>query len=147
MDDMACPLVMTSGNLSGKPPAMTNQQALNDLDNIADGFLLHNRDILPRMDDSVVDDEGVMLRRARGYVPDAMTLPDGFKDIPPILALGADMKNTFCLVRDGQAVLSQHFGDLGDDGVASQWRGALAVIQQMYDFRPEHTVCDAHPGY
>ncbi|MCU7785843.1 carbamoyltransferase HypF [Lelliottia amnigena] len=147
MDDMACPLVMTSGNLSGKPPAMTNQQALEDLENIADGFLLHNRDILQRMDDSVVDDEGVMLRRARGYVPDAMALPDGFKDIPPILALGADMKNTFCLVRDGQAVLSQHFGDLGDDGVASQWRGALAVIQQMYHFRPEHIVCDAHPGY
>jgi len=147
MDEMACPLVMTSGNLSGKPPAMTNQQALDDLDNIADGFLLHNRDILQRMDDSVVDDEGAMLRRARGYVPDAMALPDGFNDIPPLLALGADMKNTFCLVRGGQAVVSQHFGDLRDEGVESQWRGALGVIQQMYDFHPEHIVCDAHPGY
>ncbi|WP_371973140.1 carbamoyltransferase HypF [Lelliottia nimipressuralis] len=147
MDDCARPLVMTSGNLSGKPPALSNVQALDDLRDIADGFLLHNRDILQRMDDSVLDEQGAMLRRARGYVPDAIPLPEGFKDIPPMLCLGAEMKNTFCLVRGGQAVISQHFGDLSDDGVEHQWRGALAVIQQMYDFRPELVVYDAHPGY
>ena len=147
MDDMACPLVMTSGNLSGKPPAMNNDQAMDDLREIADGFLLHNRKIVQRMDDSVVDERGTMLRRARGYVPDIIALPAGFHGIPPILALGADMKNTFCLLRDGQAVMSQHFGDLSDEGVESQWRGALDVMQQMYDFRPEQLVCDAHPGY
>ena len=98
-----CPLVMTSGNLSGKPPAITNQQALDDLKAIADGFLLHNRDIVQRMDDSVVRDSGEMLRRSRGYVPDAIALPPGFRDVPPMLCLGADLKNTFCLVRGEQA--------------------------------------------
>lgn len=69
---------MTSGNLSGKPPAITNEQALDDLHDIADGFLLHNRDIVQRMDDSVVRDSGEMLRRSRGYVPDAIALPPDF---------------------------------------------------------------------
>lgn len=69
---------MTSGNLSGRPPALTNEDALADLAAIADGFLLHNREIVQRMDDSVVRQSGEMLRRARGYVPDALALPPGF---------------------------------------------------------------------
>ncbi|MGY5466441.1 carbamoyltransferase HypF [Citrobacter koseri] len=142
-----CPLVMTSGNLSGKPPAITNQQALDDLKAIADGFLLHNRDIVQRMDDSVVRDSGEMLRRSRGYVPDAIALPPGFHDVPPMLCLGADLKNTFCLVRGEQAVVSQHLGDLSDDGIQTQWRDALRLIQNIYDFTPQRVVCDAHPGY
>lgn len=89
---LARPLVMTSGNLSGRPPALTNAEALADLAGIADGFLLHNREIVQRMDDSVVRQSGEMLRRARGYVPDALALPPGFHDVPPLLALGADMK-------------------------------------------------------
>ncbi|EAN8507500.1 carbamoyltransferase HypF [Salmonella enterica] len=141
------PLVMTSGNLSGRPPAITNEQALDDLHEIADGFLLHNRDIVQRMDDSVVRDSGEMLRRSRGYVPDAIALPPGFHDVPPILCLGADLKNTFCLVRGEQAVVSQHLGDLSDDGIQAQWREALRLIQSIYDFTPERIVCDAHPGY
>ena len=116
MMDCQRPLVMTSGNLSGRPPAMTNQEALDALRDMADGFLLHNRDILQRMDDSVVDRDGAMLRRARGFVPDAITLPAGFDDIPAILSTGAEMKNTFCPVRGNQAVLSPHFGDLSDEG-------------------------------
>lgn len=147
MQDCRHPLVMTSGNLSGRPPAITNEQALEELGEIADGFLLHNRDILQRMDDSVLDRDGAVLRRARGFVPDAVTLPAGFDDIPAILATGAEMKNTFCLVRGNQAVLSQHFGDLADDGVEAQWRSALAVMQQIYAFQPQRVVCDAHPGY
>lgn len=141
------PLVMTSGNLSGRPPAITNEQALDDLHDIADGFLFHNRDIVQRMDDSVVRDSGEMLRRSRGYVPDAIALPPGFRDVPPILCLGADLKNTFCLVRGEQAVVSQHLGDLSDDGIQAQWREALRLIQSIYDFTPERIVCDAHPGY
>ena len=147
MQDCRHPLVMTSGNLSGRPPAITNEQALEELGEIADGFLLHNRDILQRMDDSVLDRDGAVLRRARGFVPDAVTLPAGFDNIPAMLATGAEMKNTFCLVRGNQAVLSQHFGDLGDDGVEAQWRSALAVMQQIYAFQPQRVVCDAHPGY
>ncbi|MRM11065.1 carbamoyltransferase HypF [Enterobacter cloacae subsp. dissolvens] len=147
MQETQRPLVMTSGNLSGRPPAITNSQALEQLAEIADGFLLHNRDILQRMDDSVMDRDGALLRRARGFVPDAITLPAGFCHLPAILATGADMKNTFCLVRGNQAVLSQHFGDLSDDGVEAQWRSALSVMQQIYAFQPERLVCDAHPGY
>ncbi|RXX54185.1 carbamoyltransferase HypF, partial [Enterobacter cloacae] len=147
MQETQRPLVMTSGNLSGRPPAIKNPQALEQLAEIADGFLLHNRDILQRMDDSVLDQDGAMLRRARGFVPDAITLPAGFSSVPSILATGADMKNTFCLVRGNQAVLSQHFGDLSDDGVEAQWRSALSLMQQIYAFQPERLVCDAHPGY
>ncbi|KZP69164.1 carbamoyltransferase HypF [Enterobacter cloacae subsp. dissolvens] len=147
MQETERPLVMTSGNLSGRPPAITNSQALEQLAEIADGFLLHNRDILQRMDDSVMDRDGALLRRARGFVPDAITLPAGFCHLPAILATGADMKNTFCLVRGNQAVLSQHFGDLSDDGVEAQWRSALSLMQQIYAFQPERLVCDAHPGY
>lgn len=147
LQELNYPLVMTSGNLSGKPPAITNEQALDDLHDIADGFLLHNRDIVQRMDDSVVRDSGEMLRRSRGYVPDAIALPPGFRDVPPILCLGADLKNTFCLVRGAQAVVSQHLGDLSDDGIQAQWREALRLIQSIYDFTPERIVCDAHPGY
>ncbi|ECJ2367546.1 carbamoyltransferase HypF [Salmonella enterica subsp. salamae] len=147
LQELNYPLVMTSGNLSGRPPAITNEQALDDLHDIADGFLFHNRDIVQRMDDSVVRDSGEMLRRSRGYVPDAIALSPGFRDVPPILCLGADLKNTFCLVRGEQAVVSQHLGDLSDDGIQAQWREALRLIQSIYDFTPERIVCDAHPGY
>ncbi len=73
---------MTSGNLSGRPPTLSNAQALNELADIADGFLLHNRDIVQRMDDSLVRSSGEMLRRARGYVPDALPLPPGARRHP-----------------------------------------------------------------
>ncbi len=141
------PLVMTSGNLNGRPPAISNEDALRDLAQIADGFLLHNRDIVQRMDDSVLRESGEMLRRARGYVPDAIPLPAGFNDIPPMLCCGADMKNTFCLVRGKEAVLSQHLGDLSEEGVEAQWQKALALMQSIYDFKPQKVVVDAHPGY
>ena len=80
-------------------------------------------------------------------MPDAITLPAGFSAVPAMVCTGADMKNTFCLVRGNQAVLSQHFGDLSDDGVEAQWRSALSMMQQIYAFQPQRVVCDAHPGY
>ncbi|QHM69977.1 carbamoyltransferase HypF [Mixta intestinalis] len=147
MQDLDRPLVMTSGNLNGRPPALTNVDALRDLSGIADGFLLHNRAIVQRMDDSVMRASGEMLRRARGFVPDALPLPPGFEDAPSLLCLGADLKNTFCLVRGGQAVLSQHLGDLNDDGAVAQWRRALTLMQDLWQFTPERVVTDAHPGY
>lgn len=147
MQALGRPLVMTSGNVSGKPPALTNSLALAELAEIADGFLLHNRDIVQRMDDSVVRQNGEMLRRSRGYVPDAIALPPGFHDVPPMLCLGADLKNTFCLVRGEQAVLSQHFGDLTDEGVEAQWQQSLHLMQAIYVFTPQSIVADAHPGY
>ncbi|MFP1462427.1 Sua5/YciO/YrdC/YwlC family protein [Escherichia coli] len=93
---------MTSGNLSGKPPAISNEQALADLQGIADGFLIHNRDIVQRMDDLVVRESGETLRRSRGMCR-MLALPPGFKNVPPVLCR-ADLKNTFCLVRGEQAV-------------------------------------------
>lgn len=95
------PLVMTSGNESGKPPALSNADALQDLRHIADVWLLHNRDIVQRADDSLLraTPDGIeMLRRARGYVPDPLMLPAGFAPLPAILATGSDLKNTFCLI-------------------------------------------------
>ncbi len=147
MQSLKRPLVMTSGNLNGKPPAISNQDALADLAEVADGFLLHNRDIVQRMDDSVVRQSGEMLRRARGYVPDALPLPPGFADVPPLLCCGADLKNTFCLVRGQEAVLSQHLGDVCEEGVEAQWRSALALMQSIYAFTPKRVVVDAHDGY
>lgn len=144
------PLVMTSGNINGRPPALDNQQALDDLADIADGWLLHDRDIVQRADDSLVrlSPSGVeMLRRARGYVPDTITLPPGFAESPAILAMGADLKNTFCLLRDGQAVLSQHLGDLADEGIQQQQQRALALYSAIWNFTPERVAVDAHPGY
>lgn len=147
LQNLRCPLVMTSGNLNGLPPAISNAQALAELADIADGFLLHDREIVQRMDDSVLQQDGAMLRRARGFVPDALPLPPGFDDVPPILCLGADMKNTFCLARGRQAVLSQHLGDLQQPGVEAQWRQALTLMQNIYDFQPARLALDAHPGY
>lgn len=141
------PLVMTSGNLNGRPPAITNQQALDELAEIADGWLLHNRDINQRMDDSVVRQSGEVMRRARGYVPDAIALPPGFEGLPPILAVGADLKNTFCLLRGNSAVLSQHLGDLTEERVPAQWQLALKIMRDLYDFTPARIAVDAHPGY
>ncbi|WP_413737365.1 carbamoyltransferase HypF [Sodalis sp. RH21] len=144
------PLVMTSGNLNGRPPALDNAQALADLAAIADGWLLHNRDIVQRADDSLVRLTGQgleMLRRARGYVPDAIALPPGFERAPAILAMGADLKNTFCLLRGGQAVLSQHLGDLADEGIQRQQQQALALFSAIWDFAPAALAVDAHPGY
>ena len=147
MQDLDRPLVMTSGNLNGCPPALTNDRARQDLAGIADGWLLHNREIVQRMDDSVLRASGEMLRRSRGFVPDALPLPPGFDAVPSLLCLGADLKNTFCLVRGGEAILSQHLGDLGDDDALGQWQQALNALQDLWQFIPEGVVTDAHPGY
>ncbi|CQJ65542.1 hydrogenase maturation protein [Yersinia intermedia] len=144
------PLVMTSGNGRGKPPALSNEQALGALRDIADHWLLHDRQIVQRADDSLVRLTGSgaeMLRRARGYVPDAFELPPGFSQQPAVLALGADMKNTFCLLRDGNAVLSQHLGDLEDRDIAQQQQQLVALFCDIYHFTPQTVVVDAHPGY
>ena len=161
------PLVMTSGNARGKPPALANAQALETLAPIADLWLMHNRDIVQRADDSVVrfnfappspppattkeqqplPPSAEVLRRARGYVPDAIELPQGFTQCPPILALGGDLKNTFCLLRNESAVLSQHFGDLADLDIQGQVKHAITVFQNIYQFTPQAIALDAHPGY
>ncbi|MGN7974471.1 carbamoyltransferase HypF [Serratia sp. 22264] len=144
------PLVMTSGNAAGRAPALTNEQALQDLAGIADLWLMHNREILQRADDSLLrqQPQGTeMLRRSRGYAPDALPLPPGFPAQPPLLAVGGDNKNTFCLVRGDKAILSQHVGNLAQEDVQQQWQHAIAHFLTLYHCRPQRIATDAHPGY
>jgi hydrogenase maturation protein HypF len=147
MQEIKRPLVMTSGNASGRPPALDNDRALTELADIADGWLLHDRAVLQRMDDSLLQRDGRIVRRARGFVPDAIELPPGFSDAPPTLCVGADQKNTLCLLRERQAILSQHLGDLSDDATLAQWRQIRDRLCRLYDLTPRHVVADAHPDY
>lgn len=150
MQQMKSPLVMTSGNTAGCAPALSNQQALAHLSCIADLWLLHDRDIVQRADDSVVrftTGEPEMLRRARGFVPDAIDLPPGFTEQPPLLALGGDLKNTFCLIHGKQAVLSAHIGSLEQSDIFAQWQQAALHLSLLFDCQPQQLACDAHPGY
>jgi hydrogenase maturation protein HypF len=144
------PLVMTSGNLSEEPQCTDNADAGERLADIADFRLLHDRDIVNRVDDSVARvDAGVarLLRRARGYAPTPLPLPPGFEQAPPLLALGGELKNTFCLLHDGQAVVSQHLGDLEDARTSDAWEHALSLYRALYRHQPEAVVVDAHPDY
>ena len=148
LDIVRRPLVMTSGNLSDEPIAIGNDEALDKLRDIADVFLLHDREIISRVDDSVarvVDGAPVLMRRARGYAPLAIPLP---LDSPrPLIAVGPHLKNTFTLVRESSAFVSPHIGDL--DGLESlaYYNTVLARFQQLFRITPEVAVRDCHPGY
>ena len=142
------PLVMTSANASGQPPVLKNEHAVEQLADLADFYLCHNRDILQRADDSLVRvafDGLETLRRARGYVPDEIPLET--QSAKNVLALGSDLKNTFCLLRHNKAVLSQHIGDTANEQVRSQLSENLELFQNIYQFKPNIIAVDAHPGY
>jgi hydrogenase maturation protein HypF len=144
------PLVMTSGNPSGEPQVTGNAEALSRLAGLADLWLQHDRDIVNRLDDSVVQIVGgqtQILRRARGYAPAPLQLHPGFSDAPPVLATGADIKNTFCLLKDGQAIVSQHLGDMQSDRTHRDFRRNLTLFSQTHDFVPATVAIDMHPGY
>ncbi len=142
------PLVMTSGNLSEEPIAIGNEEALARLAGVADGFLLHDREIVARYDDSVVrptDVGPVFLRRARGYAPLPLALP-----VPcprPVLAVGPHLKNTFTLAHGERAWVSQHIGDLENLETLAHFRAALDRFQTLFSVTPEAVVHDLHPGY
>ena len=141
-------LVMTSANPSGQPPVLDNQSAVENLSDLADYFLCHNRDILQRADDSLVRlafDGVETLRRARGYVPDETLLDQHSPS--NVLALGSDLKNTFCLLRQNKAIVSQHIGDTSNEKVRSQLEANIALFCQIYQFKPELIAIDSHAGY
>ena len=146
--DQAPPaLVMTSGNLAEEPIAHQEDEARRRLGTIADHFLSHNRDIAVPCDDSVVrvaGDLAILVRRARGYVPRAV--PVGISG-PPILAVGGHHKNTFCLLREGEAILSQHIGDLDSLEVLEYYARAIAHFARLFQVTPEVVAHDIHPGY
>ncbi|GAA6177756.1 carbamoyltransferase HypF [Sulfitobacter pacificus] len=144
------PLVMTSGNLSSEPQVTGNAEALARLDGIADAWLLHNRKIVNRLDDSVVQIVGeapLVLRRARGAAPAPLQLHPGFAKAAPVLACGADLKNTFCLLKDGQAIVSQHMGDMENDRTHRDFSANLALFSKTHDFTAAAIAVDTHPGY
>ncbi len=140
-------LVMTSGNLSGTPLCFRNEEALKRLRKLADLFLLHDREIVIGIDDSVVREIGGkirLIRRARGYVPEALPFPT---ESPPILAVGPLLKNTFCLTREKEAFVSQHIGDLDNLETENFFRQVLRHLQRLLEVSPRIVACDLHPGY
>lgn len=145
------PLVMTSGNSKGAPQITQNKAARIELAGIADGWLLHNREIENRVDDSVVQITGSrttqVLRRARGLAPDLMSLPDGFGHHPDAIAFGADSKNAFALAKGGRAILSQHIGDLGDPRTTQELSENIKRLTELFDVQPRVVFCDLHNGY
>ncbi|OCG26034.1 carbamoyltransferase HypF [Gilliamella sp. wkB108] len=144
------PLVMTSGNINNHPPALTNEQALSTLKTVADYWLLHDRDIIQRADDSVIKINANKLetfRRARGYVPDVVDVPIDFNSSLSILAMGADRKNTFCLLKSSQAIVSQHFGNLTTPNISQQYQDTLNLWLKIYQPKLDLIVVDAHPNY
>ena len=147
---MKRPIVLTSGNLSDEPQAITLQALKQRFPVGIDYVLDHNRPIARRVDDSVqrlVAGAPQVLRRARGLAPEPIRMPAGFEAAPPVLAYGGEMKNTFCLLRQGQATLGPHIGDLEDAATHADWRRALADLQAFFDFTPSLHACDAHPEY
>jgi hydrogenase maturation protein HypF len=144
------PIVLTSGNLSDEPQCIGNDEARLKLAGIADYGLLHDRDIVNRIDDSVtrvIDGEVRVLRRARGYAPAPIALPEGFAAAPPVLAMGGELKNTFCLVKNGQAIVSHHLGDLEDAATFAEYRRSLALYCKLFDHAPQILAIDRHPQY
>ena len=141
-------LVMTSANLSDEALICENATALDKLGPVADAFLLHNRDIYRQVDDSIVHfvaEQPVLLRRSRGYVPSPLFLEK--KSRVQILAMGADLKNTVCFVKQDQLLCSEHIGDLADALVYRHFRRSIDHLQGLFEVEPELIACDLHPGY
>jgi hydrogenase maturation protein HypF len=144
------PIVLTSGNLSEEPQATGNDEARSRLAAIADHWLLHDRDIVNRLDDSVVRIDApapTVRRRARGLAPAPVRLAEAFAQGPQVLAMGGELKSTFCLLRRGEAVLSQHMGDLEEAATHADYRKTLALYRRLFDFTPEIVAVDLHPDY
>ncbi len=144
------PMVMTSGNLSDEPQVIDDDEARERLGAIADFILSHDRRIAVRLDDSVVrviNGAPCVIRRARGFAPAPLPLPEGLRGGPPILAMGGELKSTFCLVKDGEAILSQHMGDLEEARTLADFERTLDLYGALYDHRPEAVAVDLHPDY
>ena len=140
-------LVMTSGNRSDEPICTGNREALERLRGLADFFLLHDREIVTRVDDSVarvMAGKPRLLRRARGYSPVPILLGPPTADI---LACGAEMKNSFCIVRNQEAYLSQHIGELTGPESYDFYRQSIDHLQTVLEVQPKQAACDLHPDY
>ncbi|MBW1984099.1 MAG: carbamoyltransferase HypF, partial [Deltaproteobacteria bacterium] len=142
-----CALVMTSGNISEEPIAIDNGEAFERLSGIADYYLVHNRDIYLRSDDSIVRmtaGSNRYIRRSRGYVPLPIFLK---KTVPQVLACGAELKNTVCLTKEKNAFLSQHIGNLENLETYSFFKMTIEHMKRILDIDPVIVACDLHPDY
>ena len=140
-------LVMTSGNLSEEPIATDNDEARRRLTSLADAFLMHNRDIHIRCDDSVVrvfEKENYPIRRSRGYAPFPVKLP---WVVPPLLAAGSELKNTFCITNKNYAFLSHHIGDMENYETLKSFEQGVEHFERLFRVKPEAIAYDLHPNY
>lgn len=154
MEQAGEPLVMTSGNLSGEPLCVTIEEAVEKLSPFVDGFLLHDRPIRRRCDDSVAmvvqTSSGPVeqpVRRSRGLAPLPVLLPDALILDAPLLAVGGELKNAAGLVVGRRVILTQHNGDLESLDARRAHAGALEDLESLLDARPQVIACDLHPGY
>jgi len=150
MQDMDEPLVMTSGNISDEPPIIDDLEARTKLIDVASYALTHDRRIANRVDDSIVRvmaGRARVFRRARGFSPCPIRLSPEFASAPPLLAMGGELKSTFCLLKDGQAVLSQHLGDLENAATFADYRKSLALYRRLLSHEPAAIAVDLHPEY
>ena len=146
--DTAVPLVLTSGNVSDEPIAFDDTDAVQRLAGIADRFLIHNRPIATRTDDSVARvarGRPMLLRRSRGYVPASLDLP--IATPRPVLATGAEQKNAFCLATGDRAWASHHIGDVKNYETLQSLRDGVAHFERLFEVTPEVVVHDMHPDY
>lgn len=142
------PLVMTSGNLSDEPLAADNAEARERLSHLADAMVLHDRDIIARIDDSVVrlaGEQPILLRRGRGYAPLPIEAP--IASPVPLLAVGAHLKNTFTFLHGDHAYISPHIGDLDSIAALTHWRAVRDRYASLFRIQPEAVVADLHDGY
>ena len=156
-DEALKALVMTSGNAGGEPICLGNREARTRLGDIADLFLFHNRDILVRVDDSVMfagNGKGrdgappaTPVRRARGFVPEPLSLAPADNAAASVFAAGADLKHTFCLTRGREAFVSQHIGDLSRPGCLDFFEETLRHLLALLEVEPRLVVRDPHPDY
>ena len=140
-------LVMTSGNFTDEPVVKDNTEALEKLSHLADAFLLHDREIYVQCDDSVIrvfENNELPIRRSRGYAPFPIELP--FK-VPPVLAVGGELKATFCLANDEFAFMSQHIGDMENLETLQALEKSVEQMRKLFRIEPEIVACDKHPAY
>lgn len=148
LNDFGGPIVATSANITGEPVLTDNTEVGNRLSHIADAYLHHDRPIIRPADDSVVRlSSGVVrpLRIGRGIAPLEIDLP--FELPHPLLALGAQMKNTIALAWEGRAIISPHIGEMGSPRSLKIFQTLIADLQALYQVKAEHIICDAHPSY
>jgi hydrogenase maturation protein HypF len=147
---LARPVVMTSGNVSGQPQCVTDAEVRERLGGVADAACLHDRAIANRVDDSVARvmlGRPRLIRRSRGHAPAPIPLPPGFDPAAQVAAMGSELKNALCLVKDGQAILSQHVGDLEDPATDADADRALALLSALFDHAPQAVAVDLHPDW